>query len=162
MHMQTRLERSTTNKVVAGVCGGIAECLEIDATIVRVFFVIATLMTAGLGFLGYIVLLVMMPLPGKPAPFVSTPFAGSGASTASGESGASTGDTTMVTPPVARVEDVAMAERRRATFGYFLVALGVVFLLANLGAFRIVRFDLVWPLVFVGAGVLLLAQRVRR
>ena len=160
--MQTRLERSTTNKVVAGVCGGIAEYLQIDATIVRVFFVIATLMTAGLGFLGYLVLMVMMPLPGRPAPFVSTPFVGSSASTAATDTGSSTADTTMVTPPVARVDDPATAERRRATFGYFLVALGVVFLLANLGAFRIVRWDLVWPLVFVGAGVLLLAQRVRR
>jgi len=156
--MQMRLERSTTNKVIAGVCGGIAEYLQIDPTIVRVFFVIATLMTAGLGFLGYLVLLVMMPLPGKAAPFVTN-----SASTASGaEPGSSTADTTMVTPPVARVEDPVTAERRRATFGYFLVALGVVFLLANLGAFRIVRWDLVWPLVFVGAGVLLLAQRVRR
>jgi phage shock protein C len=156
--MQTRLERSTTNKVIAGVCGGIAEYLQIDPTVVRVFFVIATVMTAGLGFLGYLVLLVMMPLPGKPAPFVSN--AASTASTA--ESDSRTAETTLATPPVARVDDPITAERRRATFGYFLVALGVVFLLANLGAFRIVRWDLVWPLVFVGAGVLLLAQRVRR
>jgi fatty acid desaturase len=99
-----------------------------------------------------------MPLPGKPAPFVSNT-----SSTASAaESGASTADATLATPTVARVDDPIAAERRRATFGYFLVALGVVFLLANLGAFRIVRWDLVWPLVFVGAGVLLLAQRVRR
>ncbi len=156
MHM--RLERSTTNKVIAGVCGGIAEYIQVDPTIVRVFFVIATLMTAGLGFLGYLVLLVMMPLPGKAAPFVTN-----SASTASAaEPGSSAADRTVVTPPAVRVEDPVTAERRRATFGYFLVALGVVFLLANLGAFRIVRWDLVWPLVFVGAGVLLLAQRVRR
>ena len=156
--MQTRLERSVTNKVIAGVCGGIAEYLQVDPTLVRVFFVIATLMTAGLGFLGYLVLLVMMPLPGKAAPFVS-----SGASSASSaEPAPGAADTSMVTPPVARVDDPVTAERRRATFGYFLVALGVVFLLANLGTFRIVRWDLVWPLVFVGAGVLLLAQRVRR
>lgn len=154
--MQTRLERSTTNRVVAGVCGGIAEYLQIDPTLVRVFFVIATLMTAGLGFLGYLVLLVMMPLPGKPAPFVTN----TAAPAASTEPGASGADATLPTAP--HLEDPVTAERRRATFGYFLVALGVVFLLANLGAFRIVRFDLVWPLVFVGAGVLLLAQRVRR
>ena len=155
--MQTRLERSTTNKVIAGVCGGIAEYLQVDPTLVRVFFAIATLITAGLGFLGYLVLLVMMPLPGKPAPFV----ANSAAPAASSEPGSSGVDATVPTP-IVHVEDPVTAERRRATFGYFLVAIGVVFLLANLGAFRIVRFDLVWPLVFVGAGVLLLAQRVRR
>lgn len=155
--MQTRLERSTSNKVIAGVCGGIAEYLQVDPTLVRVFFAIATFMTAGLGLLGYLVLLVMMPLPGKPAPFVTN----SAAPTASGDPGPSGVDATVPTP-APHLEDPVTAERRRATFGYFLVALGVVFLLANLGAFRIVRFDLVWPLVFVGAGVLLLAQRVRR
>jgi phage shock protein PspC (stress-responsive transcriptional regulator) len=160
--MQTRLERSITNKVIAGVCGGIAEYLQIDATLVRVFFVIATFMTAGLGVLGYIVLMLMMPLPGKPAPFVSRNAAT--APTAATDPGATTADTsaTTVTPPIVRVEDPMTAERRRATFGYFLVALGVVFLLANVGAFRSVRWDLVWPFVFIGAGVLLLAQRVRR
>ena len=163
--MQTRLERSTTNKVIAGVCGGIAEYLQVDPTLVRVFFVIATVMTAGLGFLGYLVLLVMMPLPGKPAPFVSNsaPFVSNSAPDSTTQPTSSTMDTTRPTPPsVVQVEDPLTAERRRATFGYFLVALGVVFLLANVGAFRIVRWDLVWPLVFVGAGVLLLAQRVRR
>jgi len=40
--------------------------------------------------------------------------------------------------------------------------LGAVFLLANVGVFRFVRWDLVWPLVLVGAGALLLAQRARR
>ena len=145
--MQTRLERSTTNRVVAGVCGGIAEYLQVDATLVRVFFVIGTLLTAGLGILGYIVLLVLMPQPGQRAPFVQG---------ASGDPAS----TVPVTPPPP--PDPAAAERRRATFGYFLVALGVVFLFANLGAFRFVRWDIVWPLVLVGVGVLLLAQRVRQ
>ena len=34
--MPTRLERSTRNKVVAGVCGGIGEYLQVDPTLVRV------------------------------------------------------------------------------------------------------------------------------
>ena len=53
-------------------------------------------------------------------------------------------------------------ERRRATFGLVLIALGAIFLLSNAGVFRIVRWDLAWPLVFIAIGVLLLAQRVRR
>ena len=160
--MSTRLERSTSNRVIAGVCGGIAEYLQVDATLVRVFFVVAAIMTAGLGFLAYLVLIVLMPLPGQPQPFVQGP-----AAPAAQPAGAATDETVAmgaVTPaPVTSAPaDPAATERRRATFGYFLVALGVVFLLANLGAFRIVRWDLVWPLVIVGAGVLLLAQRVRR
>jgi len=154
--MPTRLERSTTNKVIGGVCGGIAQYLEVDPTLVRVFFVISIFLTAGLSILGYIVLLVLMPLPGKPTPFVQTPAGPS----ASGD--ASPSSDTTIAPAPATPPDPAAAERRRATFGYFMVALGVVFLLSNLGAFRIVRWDLVWPLVFIGAGVLLLAQRIRQ
>jgi phage shock protein PspC (stress-responsive transcriptional regulator) len=159
MHMPTRLERSVRNKVIAGVCGGIAEYLQIDPTLVRVFFVIAAFLTAGLAVLGYIVLLVLMPLPGQPTPFVK-PDGADVSPMAASSADASTGATTAMV--ASTPSDPAAAERRRATFGYFLVALGVVFLLANVGAFRIVRWDLVWPLVFIGAGVLLLAQRMRR
>lgn len=153
--MPTRLERSITNKVIGGVCGGIAEYLQVDPTLVRVFFVISIFLTAGLAILGYLVLLVLMPLPGKPTPFVQA-----AGSPASGDA-ATTGDATSVMSTPTTPPDPAAAERRRATFGYFMVALGVVFLLSNLGAFRIVRWDLVWPLVFIAAGVLLLAQRIR-
>lgn len=153
--MSTRLERSTTNKVIAGVCGGIAEYIQVDPTFVRVFFVIAGLLTAGIAFLGYIVLLILMPLPGRPTPFVK-PSGGASTDPANPDA------TTETTTPVVAPADPVSAERRRATFGYFLVALGVIFLLSNLGAFRIIRWDLVWPIVLVGAGVLLLAQRVRR
>ncbi len=153
--MSTRLERSTTNKVVAGVCGGVAEYLQVDPTLVRVFFVIAGLMTAGIAFLGYLVLVVLMPLPGREAPFTNSGTPGS-------TTAATTNPDATVQGVVPAPSDPEATERRRATFGYFLIALGVVFLLSNLGAFRIVRWDLVWPIVVVAAGVLLLAQRVRR
>lgn len=160
--MPTRLERSTTNKVVAGVCAGIGEYLQLDVTLVRWFFVVGTVLTGGLGLLGYIVLLVLMPLPGQPAPFVKT----SGVTTSTLE-GATTTDG-AATPPVVTApvvtapEDPAAAERRRSAFGLFLIAVGAIFLFANAGVFRIVRWDLAWPLVIIAIGVLLLAQRMRR
>jgi len=148
--MSTRLERSTTNKVIGGVCGGIADYLQVDATLVRVFFVLFAIFTAGIGFLGYLVLLLLMPLPGQHPPFVQT-------AAAAGDPAATTMAPVTSPPP-----NPEATERRRAMFGYFLVAIGVVFLLSNIGVFRIVRWDLIWPLVVVGIGVLLLAQRIRR
>ncbi len=162
--MQSRLERSTTNRVIGGVCGGIAEYLQVDPTLVRVFFVVVGVLTAGFGILGYIVLLVLMPLPGQPMPFVQGGEASAGAAAPIDPSAAAAGPGRVPgtpAPPPAPV-DPAAEERRRAMFGYFLMALGAIFLLANLGAFRIVRWDLAWPLVFIAGGVLLLAQRARR
>lgn len=153
--MATRLERSTKNRVIAGVCGGIAEYLQVDPTLVRVFFAVGSIVTGGLGLLGYIVLIVLMPLPGQPAPFVKT----SDVTTATVDQAASADATTPIAPtPV----DPEATERRRAAFGLFLIALGAIFLFSNAGVFRIVRWDLAWPLVFIAIGVLLLAQRFRR
>src|SRR5204862_5470599 len=94
--MSPRLERSTRNRVIAGVCGGIAEYLAIDATVVRVAFVVATFVTLGLSLLAYIVLLILMPLPGQPAPYVSK----DAARQATEEPGASAvATTTAAVPP---------------------------------------------------------------
>jgi len=67
-----RLERSTTNRMIAGVCGGIAEYLAVDATIVRVLFFLMILFTGGLGLILYIALVFLMPLPGRPATSFAT------------------------------------------------------------------------------------------
>lgn len=161
--MKSRLERSTTNRVIGGVCGGIAEYLAVDATLVRVAFVFAGLITAGLWILAYIVLLILMPLPGQAAPFTS-----SGASTTAPASDAavrSDSDPAAIAPaappPVDPAVREAEAERRRTTVGYLLIAIGIIFFVNNAGGFRFVQWQFIWPLVLVGVGVLFLVQRVR-
>ena len=55
-----KLHRSKKNRVIAGVCGGIAEYFNIDPTLVRllwVFFVLA----AGSGILAYIIAWIIIP-----------------------------------------------------------------------------------------------------
>ncbi|WP_394280861.1 PspC domain-containing protein [Corynebacterium sp.] len=55
-----RLVRSQTDRYIAGVCGGIAETYDINATLVRLLFAVATL----LGFSGvilYIAAWILMP-----------------------------------------------------------------------------------------------------
>jgi len=161
--MKSRLERSNTNRVIGGVCGGIAEYLAVDATLVRVAFVLTGILTAGLWIVAYIALLILMPLPGQPAPF-TTP---SGASSAQPADAAAPTDSSAVTtaPATSAPVDPAMreaeAERRRTAVGYLLIALGVVFFVNNAGAFRFVQWQYIWPLVLVGIGVLFLVQRVR-
>ena len=55
-----KLYRSESNKMVAGVCGGIAEYFEIDPTLVRLGFV-AVSMLGGSGLLAYIIAAVIIP-----------------------------------------------------------------------------------------------------
>ena len=56
------LQRSRDQRLIAGVCGGIAEWLGWSATLVRVlFFLVSVLSAAFPGILVYIVLWVLMP-----------------------------------------------------------------------------------------------------
>ena len=49
------------DRIVAGVCSGIAEYLEADPTIVRLVFALAGLFTSGIACIVYLVLAVCMP-----------------------------------------------------------------------------------------------------
>ena len=53
--------RSLLDRKLFGVCGGLAEYFNIDSTIVRILFIVATIMSGGFGVLLYIVLIISMP-----------------------------------------------------------------------------------------------------
>ncbi len=55
-----RLTRSTTDRRIAGVCGGIAKYLNIDPTVVRIIFLIA-LLCGSLGFWAYLIVWLAAP-----------------------------------------------------------------------------------------------------
>lgn len=58
-----RLRRSH-DKLIAGVCGGIAEWLGWDPTIVRLLYVLASIMSAAFpGIIAYLILWFVMPEP---------------------------------------------------------------------------------------------------
>ena len=59
--MDKLLRRSATQRMIGGVCGGLAEYFDIDPTLVRVAYVLLTLCTAFSGVIAYIILLVVMP-----------------------------------------------------------------------------------------------------
>ena len=52
------------NKIIAGVCGGIAQWLGWDPTLVRILYVIVSLLSVAFpGALVYIILWIIMPQP---------------------------------------------------------------------------------------------------
>ena len=62
--VEKKLYRSTDNRMIAGVCGGLAEYFGIDPVIVRIIAV-ALLLPGGLpGFLPYVILWIIVPKKG--------------------------------------------------------------------------------------------------
>jgi phage shock protein C len=148
--MPRRLERSETDYWIAGVCGGLAEYLQLDPLLVRaVMFILA--FPFGVGILIYIFLLIFMPSPTHAAAV-----------------GPASADPGAPAPPPAYV-GVQRAplspeehERRRYSVGFFLVLIGLVFLAGESGLFRFMEWRYIWPLLLIAIGAFLIVGRVRR
>jgi len=137
--LRKRLYRSRTERMISGVCGGIAEYFDVDPVWVRL--VTALLILAnGLGVIAYIIAWIIIP---------EKELGVAGAGTQPGEAGGGT-EGSGVTAEVER------PGQRNVVIGGILVALGLVFLVRELFPWRI--FGMFWPVVLIVAGVFLLAK----
>jgi phage shock protein C len=60
---EKKLKRSRKNKMIAGIIGGMAERYEMDATVLRIIYVLVSLFSAAFpGILVYLILWVIIPL----------------------------------------------------------------------------------------------------
>lgn len=186
--------RRGSDRIIAGVCSGLAEYFRVDPLLVRIVFVILAVVPPSVGFWLYLVLWFLMDPPvgvsvppsrnvgerlramgqemredfrqsfGR-GPTVSRADA-SGPAEPPPESGTPGGDSPSGPPPPGRPpHDHGWwgpgypGRPRGLWFGVILIALGAYLLLANLGVFAFVRWDVVWPVIIIAAGLLLLLRR---
>jgi len=55
------LSLSEKDKQLAGICGGIAESIDMDPTIIRIFWMYGTIMSVGIGLILYFILALVLP-----------------------------------------------------------------------------------------------------
>lgn len=140
-------------KMIGGVAAGLADYLDIDATIVRLLFVLAAFF-GGSGLLVYIVLWIAMP-----------------AGTYSGTAGTNPGAAGTASPPLqnpVRQPGEPSGNKSATVIGWILVGLGVFFLMDELmepwfrNFFYWFNFDRLWPVVFVIVGVLIISSASKK
>lgn len=56
-----RMHRSRTERMLGGVCGGLAESLDVDVTLLRIAFVVLTVLGGGIGIPLYIAAWIIAP-----------------------------------------------------------------------------------------------------
>jgi len=137
METKDRLYRSTTDKVIGGVSGGLGDYLNIDPVIIRIAFVLLAVF-GGSGVLVYIIMWIVIPEQKY-------------------NFGTKVDETVNTDEEGNPVVDPAAANRRKNTSliaGIALIAFGLLFLLDRL----IPLYNLwdFWPLLLVVAGVLLI------
>ncbi|MCP4417708.1 MAG: PspC domain-containing protein [Chloroflexi bacterium] len=134
---ESKLTRSETDKMIAGVCSGLAEYLNLDPVWVRLLFVLL-LFASGIGAPIYLVLWVIMPreeVAGQPGNAVLQDNLEDLSQTVS-----------------EKVDKMS----RPGTIGTLLVLFGLYFLLSQLGWLSGAVF---WPIVIIGAGIYMLVRR---
>ncbi|MCD5417366.1 PspC domain-containing protein [Candidatus Bipolaricaulota bacterium] len=159
--MERRLSRSRSDRVIWGVCGGLAKHLNVDPTLVRV--VMGLLVFAnGIGVVVYIIMAVIVPLEGSKTtePKETIWENVEEIKKTAGELGEEIRSTFGEEQATAKEEDGA--HRRRHLIGILLIAGGLIFLAANFNFFWWFDWDKLWPLLLVGAGLLFILTTWRR
>lgn len=130
--MKKRLYRSRKDRMVWGVCGGLAEYFNIDPVIVRLVFVLL-IFADGLGILAYIVMAIIFPSEEK-----------------------------LSRPSKSELETIEGAGYRRRVLGIILIITGILILIANFFQTWWLEWINIWPLIIVGLGLLILILNARR
>lgn len=60
-----KLYLSNTDRKIGGVCGGLGEYFEIDSTIFRILFIFLTIISCGVGIIGYLAVWAVIPRKAK-------------------------------------------------------------------------------------------------
>ena len=63
-----KLYLSETDRKLGGVCGGIGEYLGVDPTVIRIIYIVVTLLSAGIGVFAYILMWLVVPKKAKEKP----------------------------------------------------------------------------------------------
>jgi len=161
-----KLRRSSRERMWAGVAGGLGEYFDVDPVLVRLIWVVGTVVTAGLFVAVYIVLWVIMPSDTDlPASERRMPDAQPVSSTEAGEEPGQRSwrrdySYTYRYP----YGDYSYTYRyrggrHRRSAGMVLIALGLLFLASQAGLFRWINWSVAWAVVLIVLGVALLMRR---
>ena len=128
-----RLERNPMNKVIGGVCSGLAEFFGLDIALVRIAFVIAFLF-ASFGFWLYIILWIVLPERSQQP-------------------------TTNSQQPIANSQQ-SESKVKSIFAGAFVLLIGLLFLVNNF--IPINWMWKLWPLILVAIGVVMIVTTSKR
>lgn len=143
-----RLYRGRSDRMIFGICGGLAQYFAIDPTIIRLFFVLGAIFSGGAFALAYLIMLFVIP---------EEPIGAGGAASGSGGPAGSSFFGRSDSGSFGLADDDAR-HRRHQWIGWGLLGLGLVVLVSNLHLLSWLSFNITWPAFLILAGVYLLLR----
>ena len=148
VQINRRLYRSETNKLIAGVSGGLGEYFNVDPVIIRLLFVLFTLIH-GSGVLLYLILWVVLPKESKVEIIAQNP----------GETfHENLTDAKDEIRSIAQHVRIRSGNYRGSWIGAILVIFGLLILMDNLGFPVWLGFDKLWPILLIILGFAFLTR----
>ena len=153
--MAKKLYRSTIDKMIGGVAGGLAEYFDIDSTLVRVLFIVVIFLGGG-GIIAYIILWIVVPQ--KPYELPKNPFSQSPQEDKSGSNISSDENKTdsFSMSNGGAVSSMTHSGNKQIWVAIILMVIGSLLLLDNI--FPRFDFDHYWPIILIGIGIGLLLK----
>lgn len=162
-----RLYKSRKDKMIAGVCGGLAEYFDVDPVLVRILFVIFTFI-GGFALIAYIVGMIIMPFPVTETtasfPAAQSPPPSAAETGPAADTGQPQPAPSTAAPPAAKSKSTGAL-----VFGIILVIIGGFFLMRNIPFLRDYYWWFRWhfsdflvPGIFIIFGIALLVHGSRK
>lgn len=145
----TKLRRSSTDKIIAGVAGGLGEYFAFDPVIIRIVFVLLTVF-GGSGILIYLILWLMIPSDNAHAHSQEDIMKENAEEMR-----------TTVQEFSERHHNPVTANNARFVLAVILIVLGISFLSDNLGIMWM-RIGRAWPIILIVLGAYMLINRRKR
>jgi phage shock protein C len=161
--MENKLYRSNKDRMLFGVCGGLAKYFGIDSSLMRIIVVLLAIVTVGVGVLIYLIMAFIVPLEGstKTTPREIVLENVEEAKTTAQGLGQDIKDTFSGKKPESKETEQTQAQRRNI-FGVILIVVGIVLLLVVFGVFRWVNWSVIVPIVLIAIGLLIILSVSRK
>jgi phage shock protein C len=141
--VEKRLRRSTANKILGGLCGGLGEYFNIDPTIIRLIWILAIFWMGVPAIVAYFLGLVAVSLAGQKEETVQEE------------------PVIDVQSPEAVKHQATKTSKPHLIWGWLIIGLGVLILTESLGYFQRVK-EYIFPGALIIAGVWVLVTGFRR
>ena len=160
--MEKRLYRSRDDRMIWGVCGGLAKYFGIDPTLIRIIAVIL-IFADGVGILAYIVMAIVVPLEDSKttAPHETIKENVEEIKGTANELGREI-RSTFTGETAAKNATDTRHRRQLNILGIVLLIIGILLLLGSLNLFWWFRWQYLWPAIIIIIGLIIIACTRRR
>ena len=158
--MERKLYRSRSERMIWGVCGGLANYFDMDPTIVRIIFVLLALAN-GAGILIYIIMAIVVPLEGSKVAKSKEVIKENVEEIK--ETASDLGQEIRSTFEKMDSEETSdKIHRRRNMLGFALIIIGVIIMLNTLNFFSWLSWGYIWPAIIIAVGLVIIFSSRRK